>query len=413
MKRTKIAAMDVGTTKVCTVMADIDENSVPRILGVGVAPTQGLQNGMVVNFNEAKQSILESVRRAEQTAGHKLESVYVGVTGRHVNSVNTRGVVAITHNDKMVHTKDLERVLEVAKSVKVPGDRELLHVIPRTYIVDGQEGVKNPVGMHGFRLDVEAHILTAAVSSIQTLTRAIRGIGVEIDDVILEPLASAEAVLTEDERQNGVLLADIGGGTTDIVVFKDNSVCFTSVLPVAGYQISRDISIGLGVPYDLGEEMKKKYADVTPIRREPTTARSGRGNNSAKAEDHIIAENGHNVSYADLSEIIRIRVEELLRLIVLQTQQTDYNKFIPAGIVLTGGTSNLPGIAELGSEVTHLPVRIGVPFNLYGVSDTLHDPAYATAVGLLLWKRRNESTRSWRPQNPVNRAMSGIFRFLS
>jgi cell division protein FtsA len=410
MKRTKIAAMDVGTTKVCTVMADLDENSVPRILGVGVAPTQGLQNGMVVNFNEAKQSIIESVRRAEQTAGHKLESVYVGVTGRHVNSVNNRGVIAITRNDKMVHTKDLERVLEVAKSVKIPNDRELLHVIPRNYVVDGQEGVKNPVGMHGFRLDVEAHIITAAVSSIQTLTRCIRGIGIEIEDVILEPLASAEAVLTEDERQNGVMLADIGGGTTDIVVFKDNSVCFTAVLPVAGYQISRDISIGLGVPYDLAEEMKKKYADVTPVRHE-VSAR-GKSSNS-KPEDKIIAENGHNVSYSDMSEIIRIRVEELLRLIVLQTQQTDYAKFIPAGIVLTGGTANLPGIAELGSEVTHLPVRIGVPFDLYGVSDTLHDPAYATAVGLLLWKRRNESTRSWRPSNPVNRTMSGLFRFLS
>ena len=410
MKRSRIAAMDVGTTKVCTVIADVDENSLPRILGVGVAPTQGLQNGMVVNFNEAKQSIIESVRRAEQTAGHKLESVYVGVTGRHVNSVNNRGVIAITRNDKMVHNKDLERVLEVAKSVKIPSDRELLHVIPRTYVVDGQEGVKNPVGMHGFRLDVEAHIITAAVSSIQTLTRCIRSIGIEIDDVILEPLASAEAVLTEDERQSGVMLADIGGGTTDIVVFKDNSVCFTAVLPVAGYQISRDISIGLGIPYDLAEEMKRKYADVTPIRQE-VGARSKSSN--GKSEDKVIAENGHSISYTDMTEIIRIRVEELLRLIVLQTQQTDYDKFIPAGIVLTGGTSNLPGIAELGSEVTHLPVRIGVPFDMYGVADTLHDPAYATAVGLLLWKRRNESTTSWKPSNPVNRKMSGLFRFLS
>jgi cell division protein FtsA len=407
MKRTKIAAMDVGTTKVCTVMADIDDNAIPRILGVGVAPTRGLQNGLVVNFNEAKQSILESVRRAEQTAGYKLDSVYVGVTGRHVSSVNNRGVIAITRNDRMVHPKDLERVLGVARSVKIPSDRELLHVIPRTYVVDGQEGVKNPVGMHGFRLDVEAHIITAAVNSIQTLTRCIRGVGIEIEDVILEPLASAEAVLTEDEKQNGVLLADIGGGTTDIVVFKDNSVCFTAVLPVAGYQISRDISIGLGVPFDLAEEMKKKYADVTPVHD------VGKGSRGKAEPEKIIAENGHNVSYSDLSEIIRIRVEELLRLIVLQMQQSDYPKFIPAGLVITGGTANLPGIAELASEVTRLPVRIGVPFNLYGVADTLHDPAYATSVGLLLWKKRNESTRSWRPKSGVNRAFSGIFRFLS
>jgi len=401
MKKTKIGAIDVGSTKVCTVMADIDGNDLPRILGVGVAPTQGLQNGLVVNFNEAKQSILESVRRAEQTAGHKLESAFVGVTGRHVTSVNNRGVVSISRNDKIVHPGDLKRVQEAVRSIKVPSDRELLHIIPRSYTVDGQQGVKNPVGMHGFRLDVEAHIITAAATSISTLTRCIRGIGIEIEDVILEPLASAEAVLLDEEKQNGVLLADIGGGTTDIVVFKDNSVYFTSVLPVAGYQISRDISIGLGIPFDLAEEMKKKYADVKPIQEK-----------GKKAPDRTITENGHNLSYADLSEIVRVRVEELLRLIILQFQQSDYPKFIPSGLVITGGTANLLGIAELGSKVTRLPVRIGIPINLYGVSDTLQDPAYATSVGLLMWKGKNESTQSWRPKSGVNRVLSGVFRFL-
>jgi len=401
MKKTKIGAIDVGSTKVCTVMADIDGNDLPRILGVGVAPTQGLQNGLVVNFNEAKQSILESVRRAEQTAGHKLESAFVGVTGRHVTSVNNRGVVSISRNDKIVHPGDLKRVQEAVRSIKVPSDRELLHIIPRGYTVDGQQGVKNPVGMHGFRLDVEAHIITAAATSIQTLTRCIRGIGIEIEDVILEPLASAEAVLLDEEKQNGVLLADIGGGTTDIVVFKDNSVYFTSVLPVAGYQISRDISIGLGIPFELAEEMKKKYADVTPIQEK-----------GKKAPNRTITENGHNLSYDDLSEIVRVRVEELLRLIILQFQQSDCSKFIPSGLVITGGTANLLGIAELGSKVTRLPVRIGIPINLYGVSDTLQDPAYATSVGLLMWKGKNESTQSWRPKSGVNRVLSGVFRFL-
>jgi len=401
LKKTKIAAIDVGSTKVCTVMADIDNDDLPRILGVGVAPTQGLQNGLVVNFNEAKQSILESVRKAEQTAGHKLESAFIGVTGRHVTSVNNRGVISISRSDKVVQPKDLRRVHEAVRSVRVPGDRQLLHIIPRGYTVDGQEGVKNPVGMHGFRLDVEAHIITAASASIQTLTRCIRGIGVEIEDVILEPLASAEAVLMEEERQNGVLLADIGGGTTDIAMFKDNSVCFTSVIPVAGYQISRDVSIGLGLPFELAEEMKKRYGNVTPI------SEKGR-----KMPEKNITENGHNISYSDLSEIIRVRVEELLRLIVLQLQQSDHPQFVPSGLVLTGGTANLLGIAELGSRITRLPVRIGVPINLYGVSDILHDPAYATSAGLLLWKGRNKNAQSFRPRGGVQRALSGVFRLL-
>jgi len=401
MKRTKIAAIDVGTTKICTIMADTDGNSLPRILGVGVAPSQGLQKGLVVNFNEAKQSIRESVRKAEQIAGYKLESAYVGVTGRHIGSVNNRGVIAITRNDRMVHPGDLKRVLEVARSVKVPSDRELLHVIPRTYIVDGQEGVKNPVGMHGFRLDVETHIITAAVTSVQNLTKCIRGIGIDIDDLIMEPLASADAVLTGEEKQNGVMLADIGGGTTDIAVFKDNSIYHTSVLPVAGYQISRDISIGLGLSFDLAEGMKKKYGNVMPIHDE------GRGE-----ADRTLTEDGHSVSYTDLSEIIRIRVEELLRLVVMELPRSEYAKLIPSGLVLAGGTANLPGIAELGREVTRLPVRVGTPINLYGVADTLLDPAYATSVGLLLWKGKNQGIQSWRPKSGLRRFVSRIARLF-
>jgi len=401
MKRTKIAAIDVGTTKVCTIMADVDGSGLPRILGVGIAPSRGLQKGLVVNFNEAKQSIRESVQKAEQIAGYRLESAYIGVTGRHISSVNNRGVIAITRNDRMVHPKDLKRVLEVARSVKIPSDRELLHVIPRTYAVDGQEGVKNPVGMHGFRLDVETHIITAAITSVQNLTKCIRSIGVDIEDLVLEPLASAEAVLIPDEKQDGVLLADVGGGTTDIAVFKDNSIYHTSVLPVAGYQISRDISVGLDIPFDLAEEMKKKYGDVTPIHEE-----------SRGEPDTIVTENGHSVSYRDLSEIVRIRVEELLRLILMELPRSDYAKFIPSGMVLVGGSAKLAGIAELAQQVTRLPVRIGTPLNLYGVSETLADPAYATSVGLLLWKGKKEGIQSWRPRSGLRRLMSQIFRIF-
>ncbi len=398
MKRSRIAAIDVGTTKVCTIMASTDGSENLRILGVGVAPSFGLQKGLVVNINEAKESIRESVRKAEQSAGYRLESAYVGVTGRHITSVNNRGAIAITRNDQLVRPDDLKRVLEVARSIKVPSEQKLLHIIPRNYIVDGQEGIRNPVGMHGFRLDVETHIITAAVTSVQNLTKCIRNIGVDITDLIMEPLASAEAVLTPEEKQDGVLMADIGGGTTDIAVFKDNTIFYTSVLPVAGYQITRDISIGLGVSFDLAEEMKKRYGNVTPLEE------------AYVDKEMTVVQDGHTVSYSDLLEIIRVRVDELLRLILLELPQKDFFKLIPSGIVLTGGGANLPGIAELGEKVTKLPVRIGYPVTLFGISDVLRDPAYATSVGLLLWKINNKDTRAWQTkESHLRRFFSRIF----
>ncbi len=402
MKRTKVAGIDVGTTKICTIMADTDGNSAPRILGVGIVPSRGLQKGMVVNVNEAKASIKESIKKAEQSAGFKLESAFVGVTGRHITAVNNRGAIAITRNDRLVRGDDLKRVLDVARSVKVPSDQELLHVIPRTWVVDGQDGVKNPVGMHGFRLDVETHIITAAATSIQNLTKCIRGCGIEVEDLVMEPLASAEAVLTEEERIDGAILADIGGGTTDIAVFKDNSIYHTAVIPVAGYQITRDISVGLDLSFELAEEMKKKYGYVLP------------GDGDEKDSDQTLTEDGHSVSYRDLSEIVRVRVEELLRLIVLELPRSDYSKLVPSGLILTGGSSNLPGIAELAAAVTHLPVRIGVPMNLYGVADSLYDPAYATAVGLTLWKARKSEvgTQTWQTKKGMRNWVSKLFHFF-
>ncbi|MEE9400236.1 MAG: cell division protein FtsA, partial [Dehalococcoidales bacterium] len=265
MKNRTIASIDVGTTKVCTTIAEMNDGGVMRVVGVGIAPSLGLHKGLVVNINEARESIRESVRKAEQASNYKLESAYIGVTGRHVASLNNRGVVAITRNDRVVRSDDLKRVLNTAQSVKVAGDRRLLHVIPRSYSVDGQPGVKNPVGMHGFRLDVETHVITAAVTSIQNLVKCIRSIGIDVEDLVLEPLASSEAVLTQDEKQVGVILADIGGGTTDIAVFKEGSIWHTSILPVAGYQLTRDISIGLGLPFDVAEEMKKRYGSVMPV----------------------------------------------------------------------------------------------------------------------------------------------------
>jgi cell division protein FtsA len=401
MKRTKVAAIDVGTTKVCTIMGDVDNEGGLRVLGVGVGPSEGLQKGLVVNVNEAKEAIRESIKKAERTAGYKLESAYIGVTGRHISSVNNHGVIAITRGDQLVRPSDLKRVLQVARSVKVPSDHRVLHVIPRQYVVDGQEGVKNPVGMHGFRLDVEAHIITAAVTSVQNLTKCVRSLGIEIDDLVMEPLASAEACLSEEERMDGVMIADIGGGTTDIAVLKEDTICHTSVLPVAGHLITRDISVGLGLSPELAEQMKKKYGNISLNQETSIDA------------DRTLTEDGHAVSYRDLSEIIRIRVEELVRLIMMELPRTDYEKFIPAGLVLTGGSSNLPGIAEVAQEIAHVPVRVGEPVSLYGVADSLRDPAYATSVGLLLWKLRNESVHTWVPQSGLRHTLSQVFHIFS
>jgi cell division protein FtsA len=394
MKTNRFAAIDVGTTKICTVMADINEEGETRIVGVGIAPSNGMHKGLVVNINEAKRSIRESIRKAEQVAGSKVESALVGITGRQISSLNNHGAVAITRGDQLVRSDDLKRVLNVARSIKVPAERKLLHVIPRTFKVDGQEGIDNPVGMHGFRLDAETHIITAMTTSIQNLTKCIRGCGVEVDDLVLEPLASAEAVLDEEEKQDGVVLADIGGGTTDIAIFKEGTIYHTSVLPVAGYQLTRDISVGMGLSYELAEEMKKKYGNVTPSL-------------DLGDDDSSIVSDGHNISYRDLIEIIRVRVEELLRLTVLELPQADYHKLVPSGLVLTGGGANLPGIAELGQYITRMPVRIGAPMCLDGVGDSLCDPAYATAVGLILWKAKR------RDKQDISVRESGLRRFLN
>jgi cell division protein FtsA len=339
----------------------------------------------VVNINEARESIRESVKKAEHTSGHKVESAYVGVTGRHVTSLNNRAVVAITRNDRLVRPDDLKRVLSSARGVKLASDRKLLHVIPRGYAVDGQLGVKNPIGMHGFRLDVEAHIITAAVTSVQNLIKCIRSIGIDIDDLVLEPLASSEAVLSEDEKQVGIVLADIGGGTTDIAIFREGSIWHTAILPVAGYQITRDIAIGLGLPFDVAEEMKKKYGSVTPVYE-------GKG---SRIDKDTLLTNGHGVSHQDLCDIIRARVEEVLRLIVLEMPNSEYETLVPDGLVLTGGSSNLAGIEALGRNTLQLPVRVGLPMNIYGISDALQDPAYATSVGLLLWGAKYRGKRTW------------------
>jgi cell division protein FtsA len=378
-KRGALTAIDVGTTKVCTIIANVEETGNIRVIGIGISPSAGLHKGLVVNLKEAAQSIQTSVRKAELMSGHKIESAYIGVTGRHVTSVNNRGVVSINNGDRLVRSEDLKRVMKNAQNIKVPAERKLLHIIPRSFAIDGQAGVKNPVGMHGRRLDVETHIITAAVTSVQNVMKCVRSIGIDVEDLVLEPLASSEAVLTEEEKQSGVILADIGGGTTDVAIFRDGSIWHTAVLPVAGYQLTRDVAMGLGLPFDVAEDMKKRYASVMPVYE---------GKRQTPEE---MQQDGHGVSYQDLCDIVRARIEEIVRLVMLELPQTEYAQLVPSGLVFTGGSSNLSGIDALARNMINLPVRVGAPTNLTGVPPTLRDPAYATAVGLILWAAKNNN----------------------
>ena len=392
MMKKIISAIDVGTTKICTIISNLDSGGNAQVLGVGVVPSHGLHKGLVVNVEEARESIAESVKRAEQASGLKVESAYVGVTGRHISSINSHGVVAIPRNDRLVRADDLKRVLNSAQHITVPDDRRILHAIPRGYALDNQERIKDPVGMHGFRLDVETHIITAAIASVQNLVKCIRHVGVEIEDLILEPLASGEAVLTPEEAEIGVILADVGGGTTDIAVFKDGSIYHTSIIPVAGYQVTSDLSIGLGLPFEIAEAMKRQYGNVYP---EQLT----------KSEDSALSvENGHSVSSRDLCNIIKVRMEELLRLILLEMPDSNYASLAPAGLVLTGGGAKLAGLEVLARSTIRTQTRIGEPMGVYGITDILHDPAHSTGVGLLLWGIRNRGKPTWEAKR-----QSGVF----
>jgi cell division protein FtsA len=382
-KKGILTAIDVGTTKVCTIIANIEGSGNIRIIGVGIAPSTGMHKGLVTNMNEAAKSVQASVRKAELMSGHKIESAYIGVTGRHITSVNNRGAVSIANSDRVVRPDDLKRLMKSAQNVKVPAERKLLHIIPRGFALDGQPGVKNPVGMHGQRLDVETHIITTAIASVQNVMKAVRTIGIDVDDLVLEPLASSEAVLTEEEKQNGVILADIGGGTTDVAIFRDGSIWHTAVIPVAGYQLTRDVAIGLGLPFDIAENMKRRYASVMPVYE---------GKRQTPEE---MLQDGHGVSYQDLCDIIRARIEELVHLVMLELPQTEYAQLVPAGLVFTGGSSNLSGIDSLTSSMIKLPVRVGSPSNLPGIPESLHDPAYATAVGLVIWASKNKTQPIW------------------
>ncbi|MCG3210626.1 MAG: Cell division protein FtsA [Anaerolineae bacterium] len=377
MERT-VVALDVGTTKICTLIAEVGPppENLMRIVGVGNVPSKGIRKGVVVNVNEVTSAITESVQRAERTSGYEIASAYVGVAGAHINAINSRGVIAISRGERGIRPVDVERALESARAIDIPHNREILHIIPRGFSVDGDDGVRDPIGMQAYRLEVEAHIVTGATPSIRNLIKCVQQTGVQIDSLVLEPLASGEAVLTDIEREMGVVLVDIGGGTTDIAIFIEGSIWHTVVLPTGGEQITNDIAIGLRTPYNSAEEIKIKYGHAQPQAVMP----------EEMVKIDVFGEDGqHQVPRHYLAEIIEARAEEIFELVLKEIKRSGYDGLLPAGLVLCGGTAQLPGLKDLARDVMGLPTRVGEPENLRGLVDTLHSPAFATSVGLLRW----------------------------
>ena len=390
-----IASIDVGTTKVCTLVGEVNELGVLRIVGVGVSPSRGLRKGVVVNANEAADAIIASVERAERISGYQVTRAYTGIAGTHIASQNSRGVVAIPHGDQGITDQDVSRALDASQAISIPEHHDVIHVVPRGFSIDGQEGVSDPRSMFGARLEVQVHLVTGSTLSIQNLVKCINSLNIEVDELILAPLASGEAVLTSTERAMGVALADIGGGTTDIAIFIDGSVWHTAILPVGGHPLTNDLAICLRTPFDEAEEVKKKYGHANPaeVPEDETLDIAAFGE-----EVH------QRVSRRQLAEVLNARVEEIATMILQEIKRSGYDGLLPAGVVLCGGTSELSGIRTVVRNVIGLPVRVGRPQDLQGLVDTLTSPAYATSVGLLMWGQNNKSV-AVRPH--PHRASSG------
>jgi cell division protein FtsA len=378
-----VVALDIGTTKICALIAEVGSppHDGMRIIGVGTVPSKGIRRGVVVNVGEVTNSIVEAIHRAERTSGYEVASAYVGLAGSHISALNSRGVVAIGRGERGVRPVDVERALEAARAIDIPHNREILHIIPRSFAVDGEDGVRDPVGMQAYRLEVEAHIVTGATTSIYNLIKCVQNAGIQIDALVLEPLASGESVLTDIEREMGVALVDIGGGTTDIAIFIEGSIWHTAVLPTGGEQVTKDVAVGLRTPFDTAEQIKIKYGHALAHMVMPDeTLKVG-----------MFGEEGQQqISRQFLSEIIEARTEEILEVVLKEIKRSGYDGLLPAGIVLCGGTAELAGIRDLARDVMSLPVRVGSPQNLQGLVDTLLSPAFATGVGLLEWGIRHD-----------------------
>ncbi len=391
-----IVGLDIGTSKVVCIVGEVSDHGNIEIIGLGSHPSRGLKRGVVVNIEATVQSIRRAVEEAELMAGCQIRSVYTGIAGSHVRSVNSNGIIAI--RDREVDVEDVDRVIDQARALAIPADQKILHILPQEFIIDDQEGIREPVGMSGVRLEVKIHMVTGSESAAQNIIKCVSRCGLHVEDIILEQLASSYAVLTPDEKELGVCLVDIGGGTTDIAVFTDGAIRHTSVIPIAGDQVTNDIAVALRTPTHHAEQIKLQYGCALPQLASPDESI-----NVPSVGDRPARRLGRQT----LAEVVEPRYEELYQLVQAELRRSGFEDLIAAGVVLTGGSAKMEGAVELAEEVFHMPVRLGQPQYVTGLADVVRNPIYSTAVGLLLFG--HESGNRYKPE-PVELGFGNLWQ---
>ncbi|QTS83766.1 Cell division protein FtsA [Coxiella endosymbiont of Amblyomma nuttalli] len=390
-----IVALDIGTSKIAALVGAVSQDNQIEVIGFGTHPSRGLKRGVVINIESTVRSIQHAIEEAELMAGCDIRSAYTGIAGGHIRSLNSHGIVAIRNCE--VNQSDVDRVIDAAKAVAIPADQKILHVLPQEFIIDNQEGVREPVGMSGVRLEAKVHIITGAVSAAQNITKCVRCCGLQVGDVVLEQLASSHSVLTDDEKELGVCMVDIGGGTTDIAIFTEGAIRHTYVIPIAGDHVTNDVAVALRTPTQYAEQIKIKYASALPqkISAEETIQVPS----IAKRPPKQIQKRG-------LAQVVAERYEELFELVLSELHHSGFKDLITAGVVLTGGASRVPGCIELAEHIFQMPVRLGLPQYVNGLVDVRENPIYATAVGLLIHWHQNQSNNRGRPVFDLEYGMS-------
>jgi len=398
------AGLDIGTTKITAIVAEPEEDGEGiRVIGVGTAPSDGLKRGVVVNLEKTTRSIQYAVQEAERMSGRTIRGVFAGIAGDHIRGINSRGVIAVSRKDAEIRPHDLERVIEAAKAVAIPADREILHVLPQEFIVDDQDGIRDPVGMSGVRLEAEVHIITGAASACRNVIRAAERAGLEVEELVLEPLASADAVLTQDERDLGVALLDIGGGTTDVAIFYEGSVRHTAVIGLGGSNVTNDLAIGLRTPVERAEQLKLQSgcALTSMVRpQEVVQVPSVGGRSDREVSRHMLA------------MMIEPRIEEIFELSKKEIRTNHIADLLGAGVVLTGGASSLMGMPELAEQVFDLPVRRGFPMGITGLTEAVCDPRFATGVGLAIHAHLTGARPHTAERGVLSRISFGLKRWI-
>ena len=381
--RNLIVGLDIGTSKVVAIVAEVSPDDRLEVIGLGSSASRGLKRGVVVNIESTVQSIQRAVEEAELMAGCEINSVFTGIAGSHVRSLNSHGIVAI--RDREVSASDVERVIDAARAVAIPADQRVLHVLPQEFIIDSQEGIPEPIGMSGVRLEAKVHLVTGAVSAAQNIVKCVQRCGLSVEDIVLEQLASSNAVLNEDEKELGVCLVDMGGGTTDIAIFCGGAIQHTSVIPIAGAQVTNDIAVSLRTPAQYAEEIKIKYA----------CALSQLANPDETIEVPSVGDRPpRRLARQTLAEVVEPRYEELFHLVRKELRRSGFEELMAAGVVLTGGSAKMEGVIDLAEEVFHMPVRLGIPQYVEGLADVVRNPIHATGVGLLLYGKEALATRA-------------------